>query len=291
MRLGGSISLTEDSHEREYSAIRNRAPMPLFLKHQLDGLYSRYHSRSWVHPDPLEFLYNYPHARDREIVALIASSLAYGRVAQILKSVSLVLEKMGVSPFLFVQTTSPEHISNLFRDFRHRFTSGQDLSELLIAVKIVLEKYGSLHSCFLSTYDSSHETILPALTFLTNEIRSNMAHRRNSLLPMPARGSACKKLNLFMRWMVRKDRVDPGGWPGVDASKLIIPLDTHMHRISLLLDLTKRKQANMKTAMEITRSFRRFAPEDPVRYDFALTRLGIRQEKSIHSFLERCGEI
>ena len=265
--------------------------MALFLKHQLDRLYSRYHSRSWVHPDPLEFLYLYRHSEDREIAGFVASSLAYGRVAQILKSVSFVLQEMGDSPFVFLESSSPANISHLFRNFRHRFTSGTDLSQVLIAIKRVLEKHGSLYSCFLSAYDPSGETVLPAIASLTDEIRSHMTDVRNSLLPMPARGSACKRLNLFMRWMVRADAVDPGGWPGVSPSKLIIPLDTHMHRISLLLGLTQGKQANMKTAMEITRSFRRFAPEDPVRYDFALTRLGIRQEESVHSFLERCGGI
>ena len=265
--------------------------MSLFLKHQLDRLYSRYHSRGWVHPDPLEFLYGYEHAEDREVAAFIASSLAYGRVAQILKSVSFVLRKMEDSPFLFLKTSSPAEIITIFKDFRHRFTSDRDLSQVLIAIKRVLETHGSLYSCFLSAYDPSRETVLPAITALTDEIRSHMIDPQNSLLPMPARGSACKRLNLFLRWMVREDAVDPGGWPGVSASKLIIPLDTHMHRVSLLLNLTQRKQANMKTAMEITRSFRRFAPEDPVRYDFALTRLGIRQEENVHSFLERCGGI
>ena len=265
--------------------------MALFLKHQLDRLYSRYHSRSWVHPDPLEFLYGYEHVEDREIAAFMASSLAYGRVAQILKSVSFVLKKMEDSPFLFLKSSSPAEISFLFRNFRHRFTSGHDLSQLLIAIKKVLETHGSLYSCFLTAYDPSQETVLPAITFLTDAIRSHMIDPQNSMLPMPSRGSACKRLNLFLRWMVREDAVDPGGWTSVSASKLIIPLDTHMHRVSLLLNLTQRKQANMKTAMEITRSFRRFAPEDPVRYDFALTRLGIRQEESVYSFLERCGGI
>jgi len=265
--------------------------MPLFFKHHLDRLYSRFHSRNWVHPDPLECLYCFEHSRDREIAALIASSLAYGRVAQILKSVSFVLEKMEASPFLFLETSTSVDILKLFRNFRHRFTSGHDLSQILIAIKKVLEEHGSLYACFLSAYDPFQETVLPAITFLTDEIRSHMIDPQNSLLPMPARGSACKRLNLFLRWMVRKDAVDPGGWSGVSASKLIIPLDTHMHRISLLLALTKGKQANMKTAMEITRSFRRFAPEDPVRYDFALTRLGIREGESAHSFLERCGGV
>ncbi|MCD6487215.1 MAG: TIGR02757 family protein, partial [Syntrophobacterales bacterium] len=114
-------------------------------------------------------------------------------------------------------------------------------------------------------------------------------YRGNSLLPSPAKGSACKRLNLFLRWMVRHDDVDPGGWDDISSSKLIIPLDTHMHRICLALGITKRKQADMKTALEITRSFQVMAPHDPVRYDFALTRLGIRKDTDITSFLYKFG--
>ncbi len=265
--------------------------MALFFKHQLDRLYARFDSRAWVHPDPLEFLYRFNQVGDREIAAFLASSLAYGRVAQILKSVSSVLDEMENAPLLFLKSASPANISRRFQHFRHRFTSGNDLSQVLIAVKRIVEKHGSLYSCFLSSYNTSQETVLPAMISLTDEMRSHITTGQNSLLPMPARGSACKRLNLFLRWMVRTDAVDPGGWPEVSPSKLIIPLDTHMHRISLLLDLTGGKQANLKTALEITRSFRRFAPEDPVRYDFALTRLGIRQEQSVQSFFEQCGGI
>ncbi|MBW2650885.1 MAG: DUF2400 family protein, partial [Deltaproteobacteria bacterium] len=93
----------------------------------------------------------------------------------------------------------------------------------------------------------------------------------------------------FLRWMVRRDDVDPGGWDDIPPSKLVIPLDTHMHRICLALGITKRKQANMKTALEITRSFQVIAPHDPVRYDFALTRLGIRKDTDITSFLDEFG--
>ena len=86
--------------------------------------------------------------------------------------------------------------------------------------------------------------------------------------------------------MVRRDEVDPGGWSSVPVSKLIVPLDTHMHRICLLLNLTKRRQADLRTAVDITHAFRKIAPEDPVRYDFALTRLGIRDDTDLVSFLE-----
>ena len=91
--------------------------------------------------------------------------------------------------------------------------------------------------------------------------------------------------------MVREDRVDPGGWHMVPPSKLIIPLDIHMHRASLLLNLTNRRNANMRTAIEITRAFRKLDPDDPIRYDFALTRLGIRKDEDLAGFLDRCGAI
>jgi uncharacterized protein (TIGR02757 family) len=92
----------------------------------------------------------------------------------------------------------------------------------------------------------------------------------------------------MLRWMVRKDRVDPGGWSGIPAAKLLIPLDTHMHKIATGLGATKRKAADMRTVVEITEAFGRLAPEDPVRYDFALTRLGIRSEMDVGAFLARC---
>ncbi|MBW2545477.1 MAG: TIGR02757 family protein, partial [Deltaproteobacteria bacterium] len=106
-------------------------------------------------------------------------------------------------------------------------------------------------------------------------------------VPLPAKGSACKRLNLFLRWMVRRDDVDPGGWDDIPPSKLVIPLDTHMHRICLAFGFTKRKQADMKTALEITDSFRAIVPDDPVRYDFALTRLGIRKDAAPASLLNK----
>ena len=107
------------------------------------------------------------------------------------------------------------------------------------------------------------------------------------LLPFPEKGSACKRLNLFLRWMVRKDRVDPGGWDGVPASKLIVPLDTHMYGITRGLGFTERKSADLRTAIEATAAFRKIAPRDPVRYDFALTRPGIRRDPEAGALLRR----
>ncbi|MBW2631921.1 MAG: TIGR02757 family protein [Deltaproteobacteria bacterium] len=262
---------------------------PLILEERLEHLYGKYNKREFVHPDPLEFLYNYNEIRDREIVGLIASSLAYGRVLQINKSVSIILDRMTPSPFDFLEVASMESLLHTFYDFKHRFTAGDEFAAMLFGMKNVIMKYGSLYACFKTGFINNGESILPAITEFVEELSSGFNCGSNSLLPLPAKGSACKRLNLFLRWMVRRDDVDPGGWDDISPSRLVIPLDTHMHRICLALGITKRKQADMKTALEITCSFQMIAPHDPVRYDFALTRLGIRKDTDITSFLDESG--
>jgi uncharacterized protein (TIGR02757 family) len=257
-------------------------------KEKLEALYTAYNRRRFVHPDPLEFLYSYEDLKDREIVALIASSLAYGKVGQILKSVSTILLRMETSPFDFLCSSSFRELYTTFDDFKHRFTPGADISLLLCSAKTMIRKYGSLHRCFMVGYQDRHETILPALSAFVKVLRRDSCCW-SGFLPSPERGSACKRLNLFLRWLVRKDEVDPGGWAGIPPSKLVVPLDTHMHRIGLTLRLTKRKQADLRTAVEITHAFKSVSPEDPVRYDFALTRFGIRPDMDGAGLLTVCG--
>jgi uncharacterized protein (TIGR02757 family) len=262
-------------------------PARIYTKN-LCELYATYNRREFVHPDPLEFLYDYPDLRDREIVALLSSSLAYGNVRQILKSVSGVLQRMG-DPYLYVSESSRKSLVQTFRDFKHRFTTGLDLAALLYAMKVALAHYGSLQTCFLHGLTDEHETVVPALSAFVGELSAGIDGRPRSLLPSPQAGSACKRLHLFLRWMVRQDDVDPGGWDTVPRSKLVVPLDVHMHRISLRLGLTRRKQADLAAALEITAAFRKIEPEDPVRYDFCLTRLGIRNDLDPAVFLKACG--
>jgi uncharacterized protein (TIGR02757 family) len=255
------------------------------MKKKLEKLYRLYNDRKYVHPDPLEFLYDYPDPLDMELVGLIASSLAYGRVAQILKSVSSVLDKMHGSPRKFLMESSDKAIITAYSGFKHRFTTGDEMASMLIKVRELIKKYGTLQQCFLISFNKDNETVLPALAAFIKRFNGNDLDSKNSLLPSPERGSACKRLNLFLRWMVRKDKVDPGGWNGIPASKLIIPLDTHMYRICSSLKMTCRKPADMATAMEITDYFRKISPEDPVKYDFAITRLGIRDDAEPEIFL------
>jgi len=247
-------------------------------KQQLETLYRKYNRREYVHPDPLEFLFRYSELRDRELAGMVASSLAYGRVNQILKSVSNVLDRMGGAPFRFLMESTDLEISSALRGFVHRFATGEGMARMLIGRRGVVKKYGSLQGAFQGQVVSDHETVLPALDQFCSRIADAAGGDLGHLLPQPGRGSACKRMNLFLRWMVRRDEVDPGGWDGISTAGLIIPLDVHMHRMGRGLGFTKRKQADMRTALEITEGFKRYVPDDPVRFDFVLTRLGIRKD-------------
>ncbi len=262
-------------------------PSPAIHRKTLEDLYVCYNRREFVHPDPVEFLYDYDDLLDREIVGLIASTLAYGNVKQILKSVSSVLGRMQ-SPSEYLKGASLKSLRETFTDFKHRFTTGEELSSMLFGIKRVIESHGSLNACFSDGLNEGEDNVIPALSAFVHKLNGAAGNDLGYLIPSPVKGSACKRLNLFLRWMVRCDDVDPGGWSSVPASKLIIPLDTHMHRICLALGLTNLKQANMRTALEITYAFKRFNPEDPVKYDFALTRLGIRDDTDLDLFLKRC---
>jgi uncharacterized protein (TIGR02757 family) len=245
------------------------------LRNTLDDLYHRFDRFEFIHPDPLEFVHLYENKLDMEVAGFIASALAYGRVGQILLSVRAVLDRMGPSPCSFLLQRSPSEIRRSFQFFKHRFTTADDLSTLLVGLRKLVREYGSLEHCFMAGVDRANRNVLPALSEFVQKLEIAAGRKMPMLLPSPAGGSACKRLNLFLRWMIRRDKVDPGIWPGIPASFLVVPLDTHMHRIAGTMGLTVSKQANIRCAVEITEGFALICPEDPVRYDFALTRLGM----------------
>ena len=242
------------------------------LRTRLDDIYIQYNKREFVDPDPLAFLYNYPRARDREVVGLIAASLAYGRVEMIMAVVERVLSPMGRSPRDWLLSRTEAELASDFAGFKYRFAREAHLRALLTGMRRVIQDHGSLENCFLGGMGDS---VMAGLTSLYRGIdpRGETGH----LLADPSKSSACKRSHLFLRWMVRRDGVDPGGWDGVDPSVLVIPLDTHMFKVGSFLGFTEKKSAGRTAAVEITRGFARVVPRDPVKYDFALTRFGIRR--------------
>jgi uncharacterized protein (TIGR02757 family) len=252
------------------------------IRNILEKLYKRYNRRELISPDPLQFLYHYSDPADIEITAFLASALAYGRVQQIEKSLTNLLERMGDSPYEFVVNFDKNKRRTL-KDFKHRFTTGNDISDLLTLFKTIIGKYGSIEQYFVRGYNPGDSNIIPALTKFCNSLLDIHAagHKGQAtrglkyLLVSPAGGSACKRLNLFLRWMVRDDDVDAGLWKSIDKAKLIVPVDVHMGRLCKILGLYDRKTVSLPAAAEITESFAEIEPADPVKYDFALSRIGI----------------
>jgi len=260
----------------------------IFLnKKKLNELYDKYNHAKFVHPDPLEFLFNYENISDREIAGIIASSLAYGNVRQILRSVSAVLSKMGKSPRDYLESQSDTRIKDDTCGFQHRFTSGGELAQFLVSIKSAIRRFGSLNKLFLNGFRQTDTNVHNALCAFVSELAGKSGVNFNSLIPLPWKLSACKRLHLYLRWMVRTDNVDPGGWIGIGAEKLLVPLDVHMFRICRLMNMTNRRQADLKSALEITSGFKKVSPDDPVRYDFALTRIGIRNDIKLEDFIKQ----
>jgi uncharacterized protein (TIGR02757 family) len=253
----------------------------LELKNKLDCLYDRYNDPKYIDPDPLVFVGHYADTPSREIAGFVAACLAYGRVEMIMETVKKVLGRMGPDPAVFLSGSSRKDLEQIFKGFYYRFATHDHLVNLLMGLKRVQARFTSLEACFCHGIDREDETVLSGLRFLSDQIRDSrdIGH----LLADPGKSSACKRSHLFLRWMVRRDRVDPGCWEGVSPSKLIVPLDRHMFTAGTMLGFTNRKSADFKTALEITRGFRQIAPQDPVKYDFCLTRFGIRRELTMET--------
>ena len=227
-------------------------------------------------------VYQFNDLSDREITALFAAGLAYGRVPSILRSVKDLLERMGGAPSKFVEEATVREVKHALHGFQHRWTTADEVVEIVLRVRKLRSLHGSLEAAFLDGMEDADPTILPALSRWVQALKQE---KKNSLLADPEDGSACKRMCLFLRWMIRSDPIDPGCWSHISPSKLVVPLDTHMHEMALRLGLTRRKQADLRTAEDITRGFRSICPTDPTRYDFALTRPGIL---SSSRFLRLC---
>lgn len=252
------------------------------IRDVLERLYGKYNHRTFIKPDPLQFVYRYSDPADMEIAGFLSAGLAYGRVQQIEKSLTELFGRMGESPYAFVKGFGKAERKRL-QDFKHRFTTGQDISDLLNLLQSVLSEFGGIEEFFIQGYDAGDENIIAALSRFCDSLLDMHAKTHDGfirrglryLLARPAGGSACKRLNLFLRWMARKDDVDPGLWTSIDKSKLIVPVDVHIARLSGILGFHNSKTTSLSTAAKITKSFAEIEPADPVKYDFALSRIGI----------------
>lgn len=256
------------------------------LKPALDRLYAQFD-----HPDaaadPVGFVRRYADPADREIVAFCAAGLAFGRVASVLASIGALLGAMGDRPATFVRRFDARRDGGMLEPLVHRWTRGADLVALMLVLQALLRAHGSLEACFAEGHGAGQvdvERALERFSTLARRIDVSAAYRRRApragvhyFFPRPSTGSACKRLNLFLRWMVRRDAVDPGGWTRVAPSALVVPLDTHVIRVGQCLCLTRYRSPGWRMAKELTASLRLVDPADPVKYDFALCHLGMME--------------
>jgi uncharacterized protein (TIGR02757 family) len=255
------------------------------LREPLEDLYFKYNHRRFVDPDPLAPLYELADREDQEVAGLVTATLAFGNVKQILKSIDIVLREFP-EPAKIIADLSDRAMHKRLAGFRHRYVTGAEMASLLAGARAALREHGDIGTCFEALDRPESPTLIPALTQFVAYLRDHGTLDKNYLLPDPNKGSACKRWFMFLRWMVRQDAVDLGHWSSLGAHRLVVPVDTHMHRVARGMFLTRRKSADLKTALEITEAFRVIRPEDPVRYDFCLTRLGIRDEGDMDAFLK-----
>lgn len=254
------------------------------LKRKLEYHYKRF-DRESIAPDPVEFPLRITSPPDREIASFISAVMAYGNVRQINTSLKNIFTFLGNHPYdaiLNFSGVSENHPLSV----KHRFYSSNDIGTLFYVLNHILLKYGSLKIFFLKNYDESDENVggmieKTGLEFysILDQLKIPLTHGLKFMFPRPSGGSACKRINLFLRWMVRKDQIDFGLWNEIPASKLIIPVDIHIARISRDLGLTNQKSVSWRMAEEITENLKKFDQYDPVKYDFALCHIGMRKER------------
>jgi uncharacterized protein (TIGR02757 family) len=252
--------------------MKRRKPVDrALLRARLDTLVETFDVRT-IEPDPLQLVLRYEDPLDQEVAGLIAAAFAYGRADIIVANIGAVLEKMRPSPYRYLASFSRARATRDFAGFAHRFHKTPDLVALFARLAAAIREHGSLGALFRLCYDDRDADIAPSLTRFVTALRiSGLEY----LLTSPEDGSACKRMNLYLRWMVRRTPPDLGLWTFVDPAKLVMPLDTHIHRIATFLGLNERKSADWKSARALTDQLARFDAADPVRYDFALCRLGI----------------
>jgi uncharacterized protein (TIGR02757 family) len=258
-----------------------RAPA---LGEALARLYHEY-NREDAAADPVNLVRPFADPADREVAGFCAAALAFGRVASVLASIGTLFRIMGPHPASYVRAFDPGAPHPELRAMVHRWTRGEDLAALLWILRQMLERSGTIERFFAEGVAPGEVDLGPAIDrfserALALDIRRAYGRvpRRPGVcyfFPRPSAGSACKRLNLYLRWMVRRDEVDLGVWQLLSPSQLIVPLDTHVIRLARCLRLTRYTSPGWKMAADITAALRRLDPADPVRFDFSLCHVGM----------------
>jgi len=254
------------------------------LGDRLDSLYHGFNAAASL-TDPIELVRPFDDGPDREIAGFIAAGLAFGNVVAVMASVRAVLERMGPSPAAFIQQFDPRRDAARFDGLVHRWIRDRDIVALLFVLRQMFDRSGSIEGFFAEGDDHQAPDVSAALeSFSTRALAFDLRPVYESRRPRPgvayffarpSSGGACKRLNLYLRWMVRRDEVDFGVWTRVTPSRLIVPLDTHIIRLGQCLGLTRYRSPGWRMAADITAALRTLDPSDPIRFDFSICHVGM----------------
>ena len=250
------------------------------LRDLLETLHDRYNRESFIEPDPISVPHSFSAPRDQEIAGFMASTIAWGNRKAIVSSSHRMMRYMDNAPYDFVVNSSDAELNHL-RSYVHRTFNGEDFRDFVLCLRGIIRRWGSIGSFFESSY-AEHGDMRCVLSefrraFFATEHNPHCEKHLSSI----DKGAACKRLNMYLRWMVRRDErgVDLGLWQQIPMSALYLPLDIHTGRIGRAMGLLRRKQNDWRAVEEITSSLRDMCPEDPTRYDYSLFGLGISGDK------------
>lgn len=262
------------------------------LRERMDNLVATF-GLEHLSPDPLEVVRRYEAPQDREIVGFVAAALAFGSARGAVRSADNLLARLGASPATAVCGWQFLRDRPRLKGWRHRWLGAPDAAAVLHILGAILREHGSLER-FFAEGDDGGSTVRRGLESFCEralELAPQGASERVAFwFAGPGRGGSAKRLCLFLRWMCRRDGLDCGVWRSVDPARLVVPLDTHVARLARYTGLLRRQTANWKAAVEVTEHLRRFDPVDPVKYDYALCRLGILRVCPRRRSARRCNE-
>ena len=242
----------------------------------LNIAYDRYNRETFITDDPISVPHSFTTKEDIEISAFLTATISWGQRATIIKNAKKLVELMGNSPHQFILSDFEEQLPQ-FELFKHRTFNFQDLEFFFRSLRIIYRNHGGLENVF----QLNKNDVKASLEYF-NTLFLSVEHDKRSEkhIANPLKGSAAKRLNMFLRWMVRNDNrgVDFGIWDSIPSSALMIPLDVHSGNVARKLGLLKRKQNDWLAVEELTDSLRKFDPYDPVKYDYALFGLGVYEK-------------
>lgn len=251
------------------------------LKILLDGLVEKYNCPEFIEDDPVSIPHRFIKKQDIEIAAFWTAMFAWGQRKTIINKANDLLERMDGAPHDFI-LHHREHERERFLDFKHRTFQATDTLYFLEFLQWFYQSHTSLEEAFLKNMKPEDAHTQAALTGFHRLFFSlpDAPQRTRKHVATPATKSTCKRLNMFLRWMVRQDGrgVDFGIWNKIKPSQLLIPLDVHVERIARRFGLLERKQTDWLAVLELTERLRSFDPEDPVKYDFALFGMGVLEK-------------